>query len=76
MHHPVGRAALLRILVANAVQYGADVAWLSVNPAEYEVIFPPLTYLQPTGRFEVVRADGGARLTVVEVVPLCNVAVL
>jgi hypothetical protein len=44
------------------------VEWLSVNPAEHEVIFPPLLYLQPTGRFEVVHYDG-AKLTVVEVVP-------
>ena len=66
---PASQSIVLRILVANAVQYGADVAWLSVNPAEFEVIFPPLCYLQPTGRFEIVRADGGAQVTVVEVVP-------
>jgi len=65
---PARQSVILRLLVANAVQYGADVEWLSVNPAEHEVIFPPLLYLQPTGRFEVVHYDG-AKLTVVEVVP-------
>jgi hypothetical protein len=66
---PAAQSVVLRLLVANAVQYGADVSWLSVNPAEYEVIFPPLCYLQPTGKFEVVRAADGAQLTVVEVTP-------
>ena len=62
-------SVVLRLVVDNAVQYGADVAWLSVNPAEHEVIFPPLSYLQPTGRFEIVRGEGGTTLTVVEVIP-------
>ena len=29
------------------VQSGADVEWLSVNPGEHEVIFPPLVSPQP-----------------------------
>ena len=66
---PAAQSIVLRLLVANAVQYGADVAWLSINPAEHEVIFPPLCYLQPTGRFEIVRTADGAQLTVVEVAP-------
>ena len=60
---------ILALTVENAVQYGADVAWLSVNPAEHEVVFPPLTYLKPTGKLpERVECDTRT-LTVVEVVP-------
>ena len=65
---PSEESIVLRLVIENAVQYGADVAWLSVNPAEHEVIFPPLCYLQPTGRFEVVRGLA-TKLTIVEVKP-------
>ena len=65
---PASESIVLRIVVSNAVQYGADVEWLSVNPAEHEVLFPPLCYLQPTGRFEMVHVEG-TQLRVVEVVP-------
>jgi len=43
---------------------GADISWLSAFPGEKEVLFPPLTYLKPTGRAEVV-----GQCTVVEVTP-------
>ena len=42
----------------------ADISWLSAFPGEKEVLFPPLTYLKPTGRAEVV-----GQCTVVEVTP-------
>ena len=32
---------------------GADVQWLSAFPGEAEILYPPLTYLQPTGRSQV-----------------------
>ena len=28
---------------------GADIHWLSTYPEEREVLFPPLTYLEPVG---------------------------
>ena len=31
------------------MQYGADLQWLSAFPSEAEVLYPPLSYLQPTG---------------------------
>ena len=65
---PAAQSIVLRLCVENCVQYGADVAWLSVNPREREVIYPPLCLLQPTGRHEVVQV-GDATVTVVEVVP-------
>ena len=39
---------------------GADVQWLSAFPGEAEVLYPPLTYLRPTGRREsvIVERDG------------------
>ena len=43
---------------------GADLAWCSAFPGEKEFLFPPLTYLKPTGRREEVQtqtdADGFA----------------
>ena len=44
------------------------VSFLSAFPGEAEYLFPPLTYLQPTGRREVVTL-GDAEYTVVEVEP-------
>ena len=59
---------LFKITVTNALQHGADLQWLSAFPAEGEVCFPPLTYLQPTGNTQKVHI-GENRFTVVEVVP-------
>ena len=38
------------------------------HTGESEVLFPPLTYMQPTGRRQVVEVDG-MRFTIVEVNP-------
>ena len=59
---------LFKIKVTNALQYGADLQWLSAFPAEGEVCFPPLTYLQPTGNTQEVHV-GEHCFTVVEVEP-------
>ena len=67
---PAKESVVLRLVVTNAVQSGADIEWLSVNAAEHEVLFPPLCFLKPTGRFEIVQGDAeGTLLKVVEVVP-------
>ena len=42
----------------------SDISWLSAFPGEKEVLFPPLTFLKPTGRAEVVEG-----YTFVEVAP-------
>ena len=64
---------LFKIVASNFMVYGADLGWLSAFPGEAEVLFPPLTYLQPTGRTEQVDAEDcdGNRVTftVVEVTP-------
>ena len=32
------------------MQMGASLHWVSAFPSESEVLYPPLTYLHPTGR--------------------------
>lgn len=59
---------LLRIVTENALQRGASVKFLSCFPGEDEILYPPLTYMQPTGRIQVVVQDN-VTLTVVEVKP-------
>ena len=59
---------IFRIVTKNKLQRGADLAWLSAFPTESEVLYPPLTYLQPTGRTQVIELND-CRFTVVEVTP-------
>jgi hypothetical protein len=59
---------IFRIVTTNNLQRGADLQWVSAFAGEAEVLYPPLTYLQPTGRSQVVELDG-RRFTVVEVNP-------
>ena len=52
---------------------GADLQWLSAFPDEAEILYPPLTYLKPTGkaeRFDTMDRDGKpVSFTVVELQP-------
>jgi len=69
VHYGLGPSSLLFALnVDNSMQMGADVQWISVFPAEAEVVFPPLTYLQPTGRVQSIQF-GSNCFQVVEVSP-------
>jgi hypothetical protein len=43
--------------------------YLSVTPSESEVIYAPLTYLEPTGNYQIEQV-GSTRLVVIEVVPM------
>jgi hypothetical protein len=63
-----GVSLLLKLRVNNFVQFGATLQWLSAFPAEKEVLYPPLSYLQPTGLTQLVEV-GGHKFTVVEVQP-------
>ena len=68
-HYGVSKGSLvLRLKVDNFMQFGADVQWLSAFPAEAEVVFPPLTYLQPTGRTQILEV-GDSMFHIVEVEP-------
>lgn len=52
---------LLKIVPQTFMATGADVSWLSAFPSESEMLYPPLTYLRPTGAWRDVvvdRADG------------------
>jgi hypothetical protein len=63
---------LFKILVPTFVSSGAELGWVSAFPDEDEVLFPPLTFLQPTGRVDSLEAQRGSSrvgITVVEVVP-------
>jgi hypothetical protein len=62
---------LLKISLDNFMQYGADLQWLSAFPGEAEVLYPPLTYLQPTNREpQVIELSSGHKYTVYEVKPI------
>ena len=61
-------SVLLRMVTKSFIERGADISYLSAFPGEAEVLFPPLTYLKPTGRTEEV-ATGDASFTIIDVVP-------
>jgi hypothetical protein len=67
--YSISRESLIfKIVSKNKLQRGADLQWVSAFPTEAEILYPPLTYLQPTGRTQVVEVDA-YRLTIVEVNP-------
>ena len=60
---------ILKIKTSGFRQRGGNIAALSCFPLESEVLYPPSTYLQPTGRVERVGPVDGVTFTVVEVEP-------
>ncbi len=63
-----GCSLLFKIRIENLKQCGADISWLSTVGSEREILYPPLTFLQPTGRVQTVTAQG-LFFTVVELQP-------
>ena len=61
-------SVLLRMVTKSFIERGADISYLSAFPGEAEVLFPPLTYLKPSGRTEDVDT-GDASFTIIDVVP-------
>jgi hypothetical protein len=59
---------IFKIVTKNKLQRGAELQWLSAFPAEAEILYPPLTYLQPTGRTQTIEINDH-RFTIVEVSP-------
>ena len=51
------------------MERGVDLSFLSCFPAEAEHLFPPLTYLCPTGNTQRVALADGSEVEVVEVEP-------
>ena len=61
---------LFKIKTTSFMQRGADIMYLSAFPHELELIYPPLTYLRPTGNvMEYTVEDGLMEILVVEVEP-------
>jgi len=58
----------VQVKTSSFMDRGAELSWVSAFPAEAEVLFSPLTFLQPTGRTLVVELHG-LKFTVVEVEP-------
>ena len=52
------KAVLLRLITESFYERGPDISFLSAFPGEAEFLFPPLTYLQPTGDVETVVVEG------------------
>jgi hypothetical protein len=57
---------IFKIVTQNNLQRGRDLKWQSALPQEAEILFPSLTYLQPTGRTQVIPIDNIC-LTIMEV---------
>jgi hypothetical protein len=56
--YSISRESLIfKIVTENRLQCGADLQWVSAFPTEAEILYPPLTYLQPTGRKQVLEVD-------------------
>jgi hypothetical protein len=67
--YSISRESLIfKITTKNKLQRGADLQWVSAFPNEAEILYPPLTYLQPTGRQQVIEVDSH-HFTIVEVTP-------
>ena len=62
-------SVLLKLTVSSALDLGADLQWLSAFPDEAEVLYPPLTFLKPTGAMQTIKISGFG-FHVVECVPL------
>ena len=60
---------LLKLRTESFMQRGADLDFLSCFPGEKEVLFPPLTYLKPTGKTMHITFESTA-FRVVEVIPM------
>jgi len=45
---------LFKVATSSFMERGADLQFLSAFPGEVEFLYPPLTYLQPTGKEELV----------------------
>jgi len=68
-----GSSLLFKIKASGFMVIGAEMQWLSAFPAEQEVLYPPLTYLKPTGRTESLKVhrDGKElQFEVIEVEPM------
>jgi hypothetical protein len=59
---------LFRIRSNTFMNLSCDLTYFSAFPHEREALYPPLTYLQPTGKVHRLKHDG-CKFTVVDVEP-------
>ena len=52
------KAVMLRLITESFYERGPDISFLSAFPSEAEILFPPLTFLQPTGHTEIIVIEG------------------
>ena len=62
---------LFKIKTKSFMQRGADLQYLSAFPAEKELLYPPLTFLRPTGATLEYEHDG-VKFSVVECEPFAS----
>ena len=63
-------ALIFMLSVDSFMSLGADLTYLSAFPEEREFLYPPLTFLKPTGNmYKLVHADN-SRFTIIEVEPV------
>ena len=58
---------IFKIVTHGFMEQGAPIRWLSAFPGESEYLYPPLTYLKPTGVEETFDIEG-VHITALEVV--------
>ena len=63
------RSLLFRITAPSFMQAGADLGFISAFPTEAELLYPPGTYLRPTGRQQRFEIDEDTSFQVVDVEP-------
>ena len=61
---------IFKVVTSSFMERGADLQYLSAFPQEAECLYPPLTYLQPTGLQERIDTNQSISFTVVEVRPM------
>ena len=65
---PSQEAVLFKIHTKTQLQRGADLSWVSTFPAEMEYLYPPLVFLQPTGKVEAFDLTIDSQACVVNVI--------
>ena len=61
---------LFKLVPSGPHEMGADLQWLSAFPSEKEILYPPLTHLQPAGDIETIKLEVQGIETTFTVVPV------
>jgi hypothetical protein len=56
-------AVMFRVVVTNKLSMGADLSWLSAFPDEGEVLYPPMTFLEPEKQHQQDANGEGIKVT-------------